>query len=440
MHWTLSIGSCVDNLPIGEVERTRGRMRRSSDDAGAGRDKAAASLPIAAGLAVLVAAALVGIAHFANLSDWMRAPDAWTYDWRTAHFAGRPDTARKDITVVTIDETSMERYASLSPVSRALQAKLVSALEVAGAKAIGLDFLYDRPTLADDDRALVAALKNAKIPVVVGAIDKRSVLRDRDPEQSLAYQERFIAETGKAAAHLYFVNAEDQGRFMIGDQVIRHRMPPSTEKPHRKGIAEALADAVNMRKSSPTTKAELIDWQRPPASGLDEHAVPILRVATHVPDTPSAALFGKGWEEYVRGRIVLVGGAFGDRDRHLTPLSISDHKKIPGVLIHAQILAQLIDGREVKTLPLWLEAALLVGTVLLGWLFGRRAWRVAQLSYRAEAGGLIENLLAGAAVFLVGVVVYALTGLIFPSATIYLAFMAGLLLGNPPRAVSGILR
>ncbi len=439
MHWTLSIGAYADNLPIGVIVRARAGMRRLSDDAGAGPDKAAVPLRIAAVLAVLVAAALVGIAHYANLSDWMRAPDAWTYDWRTAHFASRPKTAHKDIAVVTIDETSMERYASLSPVSRMLQAKLVGALEAAGAKAIGLDFFYDRPTLRDDDRILVTAIKNTKIPVVIGAIDKRSVLRDRDPEQSLAYQESFIAETGKAAAHLYFVNAEDQGRFMIGDQVIRHRMPPSTEKPHRKGIAEALADAVKMRKSSPTTKAELIDWQRPPATGLDEHAVPVLRVATHDPDAPAAALFGKGWEEYVRGRIVLVGGAFGDRDRHLTPLSVSDRNKVPGVLIHAQILAQLIDGREVKTLPILIEAALLVATTLLGWVIARRGWRIATVAYRAEAGGLVENILAGTAVFLVGIVVYALSGLFFPSATIYFAFMAGLLLGNPPGLVSSML-
>lgn len=407
-------------------------MRNSSGDTPEGQDNTAVPLKAAAAFAVLVALVLVGVAHFANLSSWMRAPDAWTYDWRTAHFAARPDAPRTDITVVTIDETSLDRYASLSPVSRALQARLIAALEAAGAKAIGLDFLYDRPTVPDDDKALIATLKNSKIPIVIGSIDSRSVLRDRDPEQALAYQERFIAEAGQPAAHLYFVNAEDQGRFMIGDQVIRHRMPPSTEKPYRKSIAEALADAAKMRKSAPTTKAELIDWQRKPASGLEAHPVPVLRIAAHDPGAPAAALFGKGWEDTVRDRIVLIGGAFGDRDRHLTPLSVSDRKPVPGVLIHAQILAQLIDGREVKTLPLWLEAMLLVAAALLGWLFGRRRWQIASVSYRAEAGGLIENLVAGAAVFLVGIAVYALNGLIFPSATIFFAFMAGLLLGNPP--------
>ncbi len=414
-------------------------MQKSDGATDAGKGHAAVPLKTAAALSVALALALVGVAHFASLSDWMRAPDAWTYDWRTAHFAGRPEKPRSDITVVTIDETSLDRYSSLSPVNRDLQARLVTALEAAGAKAIGLDFLYDRPTAPEDDRALATALRSAKIPVVIGAIDKRSVLRDRDPETALAYQERFIAEAGQPAAHLYFVNAEDQGRFMIGDQVIRHRMPPSTEKPYRKGIAEALADAVKLRKSAPTTKAELIDWQRPPATGLETQPMPVLSVAAHDPGAPVAAVFGKGWEDYVRGRIVLVGGAFGDRDRHLTPLSVSDRKKVPGVLIHAQILAQLIDGREVKTLPMWLEVVLLVATALLGWLIGRRAWRVASIAYRAEAGGLIENLLAGAAVFILGIVVYALSGLIFPSATIFLAFVTGLLLGNPPGNLTWLL-
>jgi hypothetical protein len=39
----------------------------------------------------------------------------------------------------------------------------------------------------------------------------------------------------------------------------------------------------------------------------------------------------------------------------------------------------------------------------------------------------------------VGIAVYALSGLIFPSATIFFAFMAGLVLGNPPGAVTWVI-
>ena len=50
------------------------------------------------------------------------------------------------------------------------------------------------------------------------------------------------------------------------------------------------------------------------------------------------------------------------RDQHLTPLSILDGTPMPGVYIHAQALAQRIDGnRDIRRLPLpliWLIAFL----------------------------------------------------------------------------------
>ena len=46
----------------------------------------------------------------------------------------------------------------------------------------------------------------------------------------------------------------------------------------------------------------------------------------------------------------------------------------------------------------------------------------------------------GLVVFLAGVLIYAATGFIIPSATMFLAFMTGLLVGNPPRWLGWLLR
>ena len=404
--------------------------------------KAPAPFWTAVSLSVLAALVFVGLAHFANLSDWIRAPDAWSYDWRTAHFARQPAKVRDDITVITIDEASLERYTSVSPVSRGLQAKLVAALEQAGAKAIGLDFVYDRATTPEDDAALVQALKSAKIPIVIGALDSRAALRDRDKDIGLGYQETFIAETGKNAGHLYFFGSGDQGRFVIGDQVIRNRIGPSPRPPYLVSFAEALAQSVGAtgKSSEPAasgtpTKPRLIDWQRPPASGLDRDPVSLLQVTPHKPGAAISEMFGKGWDAQVRGRIVLIGGSFGDRDRHLTPFSVIDRSKMPGVLVHAQILAQLIDGREVRTVPVVIEAVLLVAVALIAWRLASSSWSVPLLSWvriRPDAGGVVETFVTGVVVFVAGVIIYAATGFIFPSATFFLAVMTGLLLGNPP--------
>ena len=385
---------------------------------------------------VIAALVLVALAHFAYLYDWVKAPDAWAYDWRTAHFSLQPESTRKDILVVTIDETSLEQYPWNSPVNRSLAAELVQGLEAAGARAIGLDFLYDKATEPSDDAALISALQASRIPVILGAVDKRSVLRDRDPGKALAFQEEFLTKSDKPAGHLYFFSAERKGRFNVGDRVIRRRIGPSPLSPNRKAFATLLVEKASGLKNLPAvTEPQLIDWQRAPLRGLEQYPVPELRVKSHVPRASIDTMFGDGWRDLVHGRIVLVGGSFGDRDRHLTPFSVIDRKTMPGVFIHAQVVAQLIDGREVLTVPIWLEALVLGALVLAGWWLARRRWSphaTSALEYRLDADGIAETILGGFAVFLGGVSVYATTGYIIPSTTIFLAFLMGLLLGNPP--------
>ena len=49
-------------------------------------------------------------------------------------------------------------------------------------------------------------------------------------------------------------------------------------------------------------------------------------------------------------RMVLIGGNFSDRDQHLIPLSVTDGRRYPGLFVHAQILAQIMDERSLSTL------------------------------------------------------------------------------------------
>lgn len=387
--------------------------------------------------AVFIGLTLVSIVSFTDQYDWTKAPDAWLYDWRTAHFASRPETARQDILVVTIDETSLERYPWNSPVNRRLTAELVRGLEAAGAKAIGLDFLYDKQTEPADDKELIRTLELAKIPVVIAALDERSTLRDRDPKKALEFQEKFIEKTGQPAGHAYFFSSEREGRFEIGDNVIRRYTGPSPQPPYRKSFAQLLAEkAADISSRQVITETQLIDWQRAPRHGLYRYPVPELRVRAHVPGANIDGLFRQGWRDLVSGRIVFIGGSFGDRDRHLTPFSAINRQTMPGVFIHAQILAQLIDGRKVRIIPLWLEGILLVLSALFGWWLARRSTipfgRLSSFRYRLNANGIGESFLAGGIVFIGGVTAYAITGYIIPSATIFLAFLAGLSLGNPP--------
>ena len=65
---------------------------------------------------------------------------------------------------------------------------------------------------------------------------------------------------------------------------------------------------------------------------------------------------------------MLIGGDFVDRDKHLTPLSVLDGAKMPGVVVQAQILAQLRDGRSIHEVPWKKELVLLTVVALLGFV------------------------------------------------------------------------
>jgi CHASE2 domain-containing sensor protein len=62
-------------------------------------------------------------------------------------------------------------------------------------------------------------------------------------------------------------------------------------------------------------------------------------------------------KDILRGKTVLVGGNFADRDQHLTPFSVLRGEWFPGIFVHAQTLAQLSDPARrpiyVLSWPAW---------------------------------------------------------------------------------------
>jgi CHASE2 domain-containing sensor protein len=152
--------------------------------------------------ACLVALGLLTLSRADYLPE---GPDEWTYDWRTLFFSPTVDQPRQDIALVVIDEESMGDYDYLSPVDRQLVATLLHALDAAQPRAIGLDFIYDRKSEPAKTEALIEAIRSVRAPLVFGAIDLR-VRGFRD--ENLAYQEQFIARTGRDAGHVFFARQQ----------------------------------------------------------------------------------------------------------------------------------------------------------------------------------------------------------------------------------------
>jgi adenylate cyclase len=342
------------------------------------------------------------------------APDKFTYDWRTYLFAERAPAPRSDIAILLVDEHSLNGYYYLSPIDRGLLAELVKSVDAAGAKAIGLDVVFDRPTEPQKDQALVEAIKQAHTPIVLGAHDSRS----GETAEQLAYQEKFIADIGRPAGHFYFAPAADE--LALGDQAIRYLLPPSQDPPYRPALAQVLAD-LDGKKPQPASP--LIYWRLPPANGgaelFPEFVVPAHRDRDGNQTRPALP---DSWKSALAGKIVLIGGGFSDRDRHLTPLTVATREPVQGVEIHAQILAQLRDGRSIHQMPWWAEflaAAFVTGLGV-----------IAAVRWTLSGSGAISTTIAFLAIVTIGSFLFWYSSYILPSATLFLAWAFGLSAGN----------
>ncbi len=352
--------------------------------------------------AVLATAAII-LASQARLLP--SAPDQWTYDWRTYFLSDQPTSPRDDIAVVLIGEDTLAQYPTISPLDRGLLAALVRALDAAGARVIGLDIIFERETDAAQTDALISAIRQASAQVVLGAIDA-SVPGIR-PGQ-LAFQQAFLGRAGRPVGHI-LIQREPTG-LSISDGVVRYLPGPLTGMP---SFAGALARASGWSGEPPEG---LIAWQRAPAQG-GASLFPSFTIPAHAPGSTDAEILPQSWRAALNDRIVLIGGDLFDRDQHFTPFSVANSAKTPGVFIHAQMIAQWLDGRALDEMPVTSEVAAVFLLVLLGfWLSWR--WQIKRFDLAISVIGI-------GVLIVIGAILFAVYDLVIPSASLFFGWLAG---------------
>jgi CHASE2 domain-containing sensor protein len=312
----------------------------------------------------IVALCVLGLAVLALVpsANPLAHLEYWTADWRTAYLSDRAAGEHPNIAAVLIDDETLEPYPYLSPTDRGLIREIVAALKLAGAKVIGLDFFFVKPTEPEKDDKLIAELQpNSTAPqIVVGFADERVALNNRQRE----FQNEYLAKIGRPLGYLN-VNVSADG-------VVRYKPRPARDARVPDSFAQAIAQLADAPTSNGT---ERIAWLLP-AQGSTPF--PVVRgqdlvAAGRAPEAPeSKALLAK-----LHNRLVLVGSNVAFSDQRTTPLSVLG-EKMPGVLVQAQMLAELVDGRRVSELTR-LEAQLLAaGMFLIGclssWLATRRGF------------------------------------------------------------------
>ena len=279
-------------------------------------------------------------------------------DWRTALLSVTPPRSHPDIAVVLVGEEELKAEVYTSPVDRRVLARIVRRLDELGADAIALDLVFYRPTEPDKDQELVEALRTARSTVILAAGDERVAL---EPEER-AFQAKFIASTGRQPG--YATVRADR------DDVVRRRLGPVEKGAFQSSFPALIAAQRGKLDPNPGGR---IAWLRTAADGGPAFfEIP----ARDILDNDIGAIIG---QTYIKGRLVLVGGNFPDRDLHRTPLFRRDSgkgsAKVHGVYLHAHVAAQLLDQRNITEAPVWLVVFLvaLLGH-LLGWYFCRRGF------------------------------------------------------------------
>jgi adenylate cyclase len=299
------------------------------------------------------------------------------------------------VAIVGITDQTLNDYKARLPIDRQLLAKLVTAIDDAGAAAIGIDNLFYRTAPADHEDMLIDAIRKARAKIVLAAADERLGLTRAQSDRQLA----FFAMTGRPAG---FVNLATER-----DWVVRFKAQPAPGSRFPKSFAALLAEADGI---TPATTHRRIAWLREPIDGSDT----FLTIPAETLLLPAGDPLVQAAREQLKDKIVIVGGLLPDVDQHLTPLTSRSNEMMSGTAIHAQMVAEFVDGRsvgqlEVDSLPTRLGLAFLAA---FGFLIG---WR-----YRLKRKGILLSSLAT-------IVILALDGVVFSQARIVLPIVLALL-------------
>ena len=356
----------------------------------------------------------LAIAYLPFESILPQGPEKRIRDWRTYLLSPHAPKQRSDIAVVLITEDSLSRYAYRSPIDRALLSAIVRDLNEAGASAIGLDFIFDRPTELKKDAALLEGIKSSSAPIILGGIDYRA---SQVKKWSLEFHNDFLKKTGWPVGHLFFGATGDN--LTIGDNVIRRSAPVDAGRKMKKSFARLLADVDGIK---PVRNNTLIAWQHRPVDETSE-IFSTFRIPPHNPvviteddSRNDNQILPKAWWSALKGKIVLVGGDLYDSDKHLTPMSVASKQRVPGVIIHANLVAQIRDGRSVHELSHPFEITLVAVLTMIGFLLG---WQ-----YQLRRYDLMIGIVGTLAVVGIGALAFWLIPLVVPT-----SFLAVWLLG-----------
>ncbi len=217
---------------------------------------------------VLAAAFAFGLNFLGQNNYLPEGSEHWTEDWLIRYFSQRRAEPQKDVAIVLVDAQSLENdgMPRTVPVDRGWMAKLITAVDKVDAKAIGVDFYYLSAIDPVKDEQLISALKNAKTPIVVAAVDDA----DLETEKQRNFQKEFINKIGRDAGHIYlkrsteFLTLGDRATRLVQHDASEHGRPSLTSQ-----LARTPNVVAKFGKLDIPEGAQRIDWLLKPRDSTD---------------------------------------------------------------------------------------------------------------------------------------------------------------------------
>ena len=301
-----------------------------------------------AGASMGVAIALVfGLRALGGLEAFELSYYDWMMRWRARH---APDSRLLIVAITEADLRQLQRW----PATDEILARLLARLQAHQPQAIGLDLYRDFP-IEPGTEALTTQLQAPNV-FTIRNIDTLAgtPAPPASPPEQVGFNDLPFDTDGVVRRQILFAEVEEGFLASFSFQLVlpylatQDIFPMNSEvNPDWLQLGAATfvpltPDAGGYQHAEADGYQVLLDYRAPEA------------IAPTV--TLTEALAGDLEPEQVRDKIVLIGSVAPSlRDNFFTPFSrtAGDRPRLPGVLIHAQIVSQLLDVATGERSLLW---------------------------------------------------------------------------------------
>lgn len=308
-------------------------------------------LPWAGVLAALLAVLI-------TFSSAWRDAELKTFDWLT--IATAPEAVDLPITIIAIDEASFNALKLQWPWPRSLHGKIVDNLRQAGVAVIGFDVVFaEQSNNPKEDQAFAKAI--ADFGQVVLAADL-TYAETEGTKQWLRVEPHALFQQAGAAPGFASVSIDPDG--------VQRQVPVARDAFWREILKKFDQLYPGVVAQLDATEDMRIHYHGGPQTFK---YIPFYQMLE-----PEKYL-GPEWREYLRDNIVLVGRNLkattevnaAQSDLFHTPFFTRDKMLMPGVEIHANLIADMVSGDPLREAPrawsVYLLAAISLASLLLMW-------------------------------------------------------------------------